>query len=149
MSTEGLHLRIQDVIEHFAGGNQTSFARRVGISQSTLNRNLRDKDDRLLMAIVGWTLLAIPELNCQWLLTGEGDMRLPLKAAENVKSVETSHAQHVDPSAVEHLRYVIECQKHTLEIQARMLELRTEDFFKSTSVLGSTAAALSAQHHNE
>lgn len=74
MTQSRLLERIQKIIESFENGNQTAFAKRSGVSQSTLSRNLADKDDKLLMNITGWILLAYPTVSRAWLLEGEGEM---------------------------------------------------------------------------
>ena len=66
--------RIQSVIKEKANAKETTFAKMINISQSTLNRNLKSNDYKQLMGLTGWILLAFPDLQRKWLLTGEDEM---------------------------------------------------------------------------
>lgn len=157
MITPTLAERFQHIITHFAGGNLTAFARRVGLSQSTLHRNLKSEDEQLLLGLVGWVLLALPTLSRRWLLHGEGEMLLaeeeqPSERQCNEgqrKDAQRADAPDVDDSIIEHLHYVIECQKHTLEIQTRLLEIHSKDFLKNAAALGNIGAAQSLHGHSD
>jgi hypothetical protein len=61
------------LIDKYGEGNQTRFAKKAGIAQSSLSRNLKLQNEEALMDVTGWILLAFPEVNRLWLLTGQGE----------------------------------------------------------------------------
>jgi transcriptional regulator with XRE-family HTH domain len=66
--------KIQGIIDIMFKGSQSAFAKKIGVTQQTLNRNLNARDERHLMDHVGRILLALPEINIDWLLHDRGEM---------------------------------------------------------------------------
>lgn len=64
--------RIKDFIA-FAGLTEASFAKKIGVKQTTLWSQFRSVTGPSSVTLQG-IALAFPELNCNWLLRGEGDM---------------------------------------------------------------------------
>jgi hypothetical protein len=71
---EKLLKRIQRVIAEKCGKNETAFAKKIDVAQSTINRTLKSEDYDRLMGLTGFILLAFPEISRTWLLVGEGEM---------------------------------------------------------------------------
>lgn len=75
-----MNKRIRQIINAKTGGNVTQFAEICGVSTSTMAHalsNIRDCSAMTLAAIVN----AYPDINANWLLTGNGDMTRPFGLA--------------------------------------------------------------------
>lgn len=81
--------RIQTLMEK-DGESETSFSKKIGVSQTTLNRKLKSAEIKQLMDLVGWILLAYPDVSRTWLLTGKGNM------IRQKSSSTTDHTELVD-----------------------------------------------------
>lgn len=81
--------RIQTIMEK-DGESETSFSKKIGVSQTTLNRKLKSAEIKQLMDLVGWILLAYPDVSRTWLLTGKGNM------IRQKSSSSTDHTELVD-----------------------------------------------------
>lgn len=71
--------QLEQLINEFGGGNQSSFARVSGILQSTINTWMARKNfapERIKHAL--------PQIDGNWLLTGEGEMLLPEDGSSSV-----------------------------------------------------------------
>jgi len=62
--------RIKFLIKHLAGGNASNFAKRVGIEKGNLSKITTGKNSARLVNIK--ILDAYPQVNREWLETGEG-----------------------------------------------------------------------------
>jgi len=112
-----LLIRIQQIIEEKCGKSEAAFAKKIGVGQSRLNRNLKSDDYKQLMGLTGWILSAYPEISREWLLTGAGETYRP-EDAELVAGLELK---------IEHLREllagkdeIIASQKETIAAQKQM-----------------------------
>lgn len=72
--------RISELVRTYGNGNQTAFAKAIGIAQSTLNNKMKSGNDKQLLDVAAMALLAYPGLSREWLLYGEGDMNTPVPA---------------------------------------------------------------------
>jgi transcriptional regulator with XRE-family HTH domain len=70
MST--IHERLQTLVDSLAKGNQSEFARTLGITQSTLNTYLKRSEPGY--GILYKIAVAYPTLRMDWLITGAGAM---------------------------------------------------------------------------
>lgn len=71
--------QLEQLINEFGGGNQSSFARVSGILQSTINTWMTRKNfapERIKHAL--------PQIDGNWLLTGKGEMLLPEDGSSSV-----------------------------------------------------------------
>ncbi len=64
--------RFQEIIKAY-GLNANSFAKKLGISQSTI-RNVLGKQSKPGYDLLNNVVRTFPALSCEWLLTGEGEM---------------------------------------------------------------------------
>ena len=69
-----MHERLIFLIERLAGGVQARFAERVGVPTGTIGDILGKKKSKPGFELTGKILLAYPEVNERWLITGEGQM---------------------------------------------------------------------------
>ena len=77
---------INEIIDHFCSGSKIEFAKRVGISKQTLNNWLK----RGVSKDAPYKIIeAFPDINPDWLLTGEGSM---LKEDNSDKNISDSKA---------------------------------------------------------
>lgn len=88
MFIKNLPDQIQALIDHYCAGSQMAFAKKIGVPQSTLHRNMAKADEKNLLKILPKILLACPEVRESWLYTGEGAMLsrprpAGLRSAEN------------------------------------------------------------------
>ena len=71
--------QLEQLVNEFGGGSQSSFARTSGILQSTINTWMTRKNfapERIKHAL--------PQIDGNWLLTGEGEMLLPEDGSSSV-----------------------------------------------------------------
>lgn len=74
MFIKNLPNQIQALIDHYCAGSQMAFAKKIGVPQSTLHRNMAKADEKNLLKVLPKILLACPEVRESWLYTGEGEM---------------------------------------------------------------------------
>lgn len=65
--------RFNYLIKFFAFGEVKPFARTIDIPYSTLHRQLKNQDDKLLLKIAPNVMLAYPSVRREWLLAGKGE----------------------------------------------------------------------------
>lgn len=68
-----LFKRIQYIIDMYYEGNLTAFARDIKIAQSTLQKNIAAKNEKNLAKHCIKILAAMPQIEGNWLLRGEGE----------------------------------------------------------------------------
>lgn len=63
--------RIKQLVDHFSGGNNSLFAAKIGSSEANIRNYINGTEPRagVLEAIANRF-----EVNCEWLLTGRGEM---------------------------------------------------------------------------
>jgi hypothetical protein len=66
--------RVIQVIDTFAGGSQNQLAKRIGIQQTKLNRNLKAEGQEHLWQLLPKVLEQFPQINRYWLYFDEGEM---------------------------------------------------------------------------
>lgn len=74
MMTKNLPKQVQALIDHYCKGKLSPFARKIGVSQSTLQRQMAAEDEKNLQKLLPKILYHCPEVRESWLYTGEGDM---------------------------------------------------------------------------
>lgn len=67
-----VNLRVRELINHYADGNELEFSSLIKISQPRINRMFRPPYPMLSFSILEAIKTNIPEVNMDWLVTGEG-----------------------------------------------------------------------------
>lgn len=73
MSFSSLSDRIKYIAEIYFEGNRTAFAKHVGVSASTFNRQLAARDEKNLAKQCAPILAAMPYISSEWLSCGKGE----------------------------------------------------------------------------
>lgn len=76
-----VHERINALIEHFAKGNKTAFAKEVGTLPSVIASIVGGRMSKPSFELLEKITLRYPEINGSWLLTGRGPMVIPTPPA--------------------------------------------------------------------
>jgi hypothetical protein len=90
---------------------------KTGISMGTLESNTGITEDIMAKFIV-----TFPEININWLITGEGDMLKPAKANENTRS-ECANCQKLQAENSELKSQLVQCQQECLILKDELLTL--------------------------
>lgn len=69
--------RFDALIEHFAKGNKTAFAKEVGTLPSVIASIVGGRMSKPSFELLEKIAVRYPEINTTWLLTGKGDMVIP------------------------------------------------------------------------
>lgn len=85
---DGIAGRIGELIEQ-SGERTASFAKRIGVSQSILSHILHGRNKPSLDLILK-IHSALPEIDLEWLLTGEGNNEAQLKNESDGPSVQVT-----------------------------------------------------------
>jgi len=101
---------------------QKKFETMVGLSNGYVNKLKASPSVEVLRKIVG----AFPQLNSDWLMTGEGEMLRPI-IQQNIGDVKNSQLKEVnvvkgDPNAYETLLRIVEASQKTTEGFLRSIE---------------------------
>lgn len=93
LNTQGWNARFAQMVERFAGGNRSEFARKLGGITSTSIGNYIDKGSEPGGDVLAKTVRAYP-VDAHWLLTGEGAMEkvAPDEAVEAIAEIEQTLA---------------------------------------------------------
>jgi hypothetical protein len=76
-----VHERINLLIEHFAKGNKTAFAKEVGTLPSVMASIVGGRMSKPSFELLEKIMLRYPEINGSWLLAGRGPMTVPTPPA--------------------------------------------------------------------
>lgn len=68
-----INKRVKEVVENKEGGNVSAFANKINVRQNTLSQYFNNKRT-LSLDVVLKTSQAYPDLNMNWLITGDGEM---------------------------------------------------------------------------
>ena len=83
---EDIRERFSKVIEFYCSGNQSKFARTIGVSQGNIS-NIFSRGTTPSSELISKTSIVFPKLNLRWLLTGEGEIEMStLSSNENLES---------------------------------------------------------------
>jgi len=74
--------RMKRLIFEVTGGRQTMFAEKIGVAQSTINSIVGKRQTKPGYEILNRIRFEYPNINIDWLLTGEGEMFLSNKPAD-------------------------------------------------------------------
>mgnify|MGYP000514575366 CR=1 FL=1 len=80
---EDIRERFIKVIEFYCSGNQSKFARTIGVSQGNIS-NIFSRGTTPSSELISKTSIVFPKLNLRWLLTGEGEIEMSTN--ENLES---------------------------------------------------------------
>ena len=70
-----LYERLLSLVKEFADNSQTTFAKSIGISQSTFHGYLHDQgQSKIRLDVLGSILTIYPQVSREWLFFGEGEM---------------------------------------------------------------------------
>jgi hypothetical protein len=72
-----VHERLNSLIEHFAKGNKTAFAKEVGTLPSVIASIVGGRMSKPSFELLEKITVRYPEINAGWLLTGRGSMVMP------------------------------------------------------------------------
>lgn len=133
--------RLKFLVEHLEKDNQRQFALKAGVTPTVIGsfmppKKEGDRVSKPSYEVLSKIISAYPNINAEWLLTGEGE---PFKKAEgqtpansgtinkntasgNTVSVGTVSA---NPGELEHLRTRIKDLEQKIELQERIIQLLT------------------------
>lgn len=74
MSENTVNQRIKDMLNHFAKGNKSAFAKAVGISNQSLGEIVGGRQNAPSFVALQKIALAYPSVSLHWLVLGEGPM---------------------------------------------------------------------------
>jgi hypothetical protein len=109
MSTEvSVHERINQLVEHFAKGNKTAFAKEVGTLPSVIASIVAGRMSKPSFELLEKVMLRYPEISGNWLLAGRGPMLIPTPPARVQLPYKPPTAprpgQFLPPNAIDHLQ---------------------------------------------
>ena len=78
---QSVHERLNSLIEHFAKGNKTAFAKEVGTLPSVMASIVGGRMSKPSFELLEKIMLRYPEINGSWLLAGRGPMTIPTPPA--------------------------------------------------------------------
>jgi len=126
---ETINDRIQNIVNVYYRGNESEFARDIGVGQSTLNGILGTRKNNPSSDTIGKILSAtVVKISSDWLMTGNGEM----EKKENVFTANTVSGEAE--------------QRH---LRIKMLEERIEELKKENKELTEIAAVLRYQLEKE
>lgn len=99
-----LRNRFIKVIEMYCSGNQSKFAKTIGVSQGNIS-NIFSRGTIPSSELIAKTSIAFPKLNLRWLLTGDGEEM----------EISSSSKEESSPITNERLLSIIESQQRTIE----------------------------------
>lgn len=79
---ETVNKRISLLIHELTGGRQTMFANKLGVAQSTINSIVGSRQTKPGFDLIDKLKAVYPQVNIEWLVTGEGEMFLSNKPAD-------------------------------------------------------------------
>ena len=82
-----INLRIRELVTIYFAGNNSKFARFIGINESNVRNYIESTEPKY--TFLSLCLRKFPQLSAEWLLLGKGDMLLP-------------SGEHQEPAAVPH-----------------------------------------------
>ena len=104
---ETVHERINVMIEHFAKGNKTAFAKEVGTLPSVIASIVGGRMSKPSFELLEKIMVCYPEINGSWLLVGRGPMTVPSPPARVQLPYKPPTAprpgQFLPPGATDHL----------------------------------------------
>lgn len=65
--------RIKEIVQLKEGGNNSTFTEKVGVRQNTFSQYMNGKRS-LSLDVVVKVAMTYPDVNVDWLITGEGEM---------------------------------------------------------------------------
>ncbi len=89
---EDISYRIKIIIDNF-NENISSFSKKIGVSNNVTIGRIINENRKPSFEILNKILKEYPQINCHWLLTGEGQMmdQLDLRRIANLVSFLNSH----------------------------------------------------------
>jgi hypothetical protein len=88
--------KIVAIIEHFEKGNRASFAKKIGISTTTLHNYLGPRGSDPTCKILNRIIVAYPSVRLNWLIKDEGEM-IDLNNSDNSSNSGTPAVQNSPP----------------------------------------------------
>lgn len=119
---------LETLINYYAGGNNSRFAKLLGIKPQTINTwKTRNTYDAALI------YSKCEGVSGDWLLSGEGEMLKSETPTEQPSVVSTIHAKQSEVSVtqtngvnqselVEHLRSLVEEKERTIQVQQQLID---------------------------
>ena len=112
---------IEQLLKHYAQGNQSEFARLIGCKQGVVAGWIRRNsiDAKRIKA-------ALPQVDGNWLLTGMGDMLLPEDGAQSVSVKGDNNTTHVNSHNTTKRDEYREKQPNDLNQETQILQTKIE-----------------------
>lgn len=102
-----VHERFNALIEHFAKGNKTAFAKEVGTLPSVIASIVGGRMSKPSFELLEKIAVRYPEINGSWLLAGRGPMTIPVPPARvqlpYKPPIAPRPGQFLPPNATDHL----------------------------------------------
>ncbi|MDD4847628.1 MAG: hypothetical protein PHR53_02540 [Bacteroidales bacterium] len=130
-----INKRVMQLIDYYTNGNQTKFAEKINCSPQVVNRlfNIDKRHGKYTLVsseVLQKISLMCENLNCHWLLSGEGEM-LRSTASESVSEAEKDGYK----KQLRDKEYIIELQREKIaRMEAELCKIKKQ---LQTAVVGS------------
>lgn len=104
--------RLELLIDTYCKGSKAEFAKRVGVAPSLVTNVTGIRKGAPSFEFLAKIAAAFPQINCRWLLTGEGDM------AQNESKNKTQSNDDIDA-----LKRLLKAQDIIIDLQRKNAEL--------------------------
>ena len=141
INTTSISHRIGVLVKHFCKGNNTLFSRLIGTSEA----NIRNYINGIQPKFDVLNLIAIKfEINCEWLLTGKGEMLKSDNITENTATTKETIVYQSDPRDKE----LLNSRQNVIDLQEyKIKSLEEENHKLKTEVLGFSKSASSVRSY--
>lgn len=104
--------RIQKIIDIYCDGSKSEFAQKVGISNSVISNIMGTRKSFPSFEVLEKIIKTFPQLNCEWLLMGTGQMNKnqPIDNNNAIEDIDT-------------LKLLIKAQQEVIELHKKNEEL--------------------------
>jgi len=107
--------RVNKIITDLFNGNKTAFSKRIDVKPTTVSNIVNERATKPSSEILKNIIKAIPEINPSWLLTGEGEMTMPVDPAPDIKTDSYEEIAKVLVETNAKLAQLAESQQRTIE----------------------------------
>lgn len=104
--------RIQKIIDIYCNGSKSEFAQKVGIANSVISNIMGTRKSLPSFEVLEKIVKTFPQLNCEWLLIGTGQMNKnqPINNNNAIEDIDT-------------LKLLIKAQQEVIELHKKNEEL--------------------------
>lgn len=121
-----INKRFIDIVEHFEGGNKTSFCRNCGIKVTTLSSIVGTRQSDPSAKLLNCVINAYPEINALWLISGRGGM-LNSQASKKENGITEQLSQDIAcKECADKIIIIKNLLEQVSDLRADKLELKTQ-----------------------